>query len=190
MEFQDIISSYLRKDMKELQQFQETLKEIKKECNTNIQRFKRNVENTNQGSTFWNNKVIQVLFGKEYNSFREVFVRVMDYLELQLATEEVQECNYKKCLTALQKQFEKFLTDTSDCENKERAFQEFLQRKNYVVSTQGFRDLIIRYLKGIEKGIDARVSYEEVLRIKESDVNERGKKERHVIELEMLKLEK
>ncbi|GJZ65859.1 hypothetical protein Tco_0622555 [Tanacetum coccineum] len=116
MEFQDIISSSLRKDMKELQQFQETLKEIKKECNTNIQ--------------------------------REVFVRVMDYLELQLATEEVQECNYKKCLTALQKQFEKFLTDTSDCENKERAFQEFLQRKNYVVSTQGFRDLIIRYLKG------------------------------------------
>ncbi|GJR79139.1 hypothetical protein Tco_0149924, partial [Tanacetum coccineum] len=87
----------------------------------------------------------------------EGFVHVMDYLELQLATKEVHECNYKKCLIALQKQFDKLLTDTSDC---------------------------------IEKGIDARVSHEEVLRIKESDVNERGKKERHVVELEMLKLEK
>ncbi|GJZ77227.1 hypothetical protein Tco_0641899 [Tanacetum coccineum] len=97
----------------------------------------------------------------------EGFVRVMDYLELQLATEQVDECNSKKCLTALQKQFEKFLTDTSNCENEERAFQEFLQRKNYVVNTQGFRDLIICYLKGIEKGIDARVSHEEVLQIKD-----------------------
>ncbi|GJV65461.1 hypothetical protein Tco_1476289 [Tanacetum coccineum] len=114
----------------------------------------------------------------------------MDYLELQLATEEVHKCNSKKCLTALQKQFEKFLTDTLDCVNEERAFQEFLQGKNYVVNTQGFRDLIIRYLEGIEKEIDARVSHEEVLQIKERDVNERRKKERHVIELEMLKLEK
>ncbi|GJV58077.1 hypothetical protein Tco_1459082 [Tanacetum coccineum] len=120
----------------------------------------------------------------------EGFVRVMDYLELQLATEQVDECNSKKCLTALQKQFEKFLTNTSDCENEEKAFQEFLQRKNYVVNTQGFRDLIICYLKGIENGIDARVSHEEVLQIKYRVVNERRKKERHMIELEMLKLEK
>ncbi|GJV08817.1 hypothetical protein Tco_1346473 [Tanacetum coccineum] len=113
MEFQDIISSSLRKDMKEL----------------------------------------------------EGFVRVMDYLELQLATEAVHECNSKKCLTALRKQFDKFLTDTSDCKNEERAFQEY------------------------KKGIDVRVSHEEMLWIKEKDVNERRKKETHMIELEILKLE-
>ncbi|GJX41776.1 hypothetical protein Tco_0256766 [Tanacetum coccineum] len=169
MEFQDIISSSLRKDMKELQQFQERLKEIKEECNINIQRLKRNVENINP---------------------KEGFVRVMDYLELQLATEEVYECNSKKCLTALKKQFEKFLADTSDCKNEERAFQEFLQEKNYVVNIQGFKDLIIHYLEGIEKGIDARVSHEEVLRIKERDVKERRKNEERMIEFEIMRLEK
>ncbi|GKA92047.1 hypothetical protein Tco_0813972 [Tanacetum coccineum] len=55
---------------------------------------------------------------------------------------------------------------------------------------QGFKDRIVCYQKGIEKGIDARAPHEEVLRIKERDVNERRKKERHMIELEMLKLEK
>ncbi|GKD16289.1 hypothetical protein Tco_1205447 [Tanacetum coccineum] len=87
MEFQDIISSSLRKDMKEL----------------------------------------------------EGFVRVMDYLELQLATEAVHECNSKKCLTALRKQFDKFLTDTSDCKNEERAFQEFLQEKKLCGKHSGFQ---------------------------------------------------
>ncbi|GJR91058.1 hypothetical protein Tco_0215069 [Tanacetum coccineum] len=134
----------------------------------------------NPESNFWTIRVFQVLFGKEFNSFREGFVRVMDYLELQLATEEVHECNSKKCLTTLKKQFEKFLADTPDCKNKERAFQEFLQEKNYVVNTQGFRDLILRYLEGIEKGIDARVSHEEVLRIKERDVKERRKNKEQI----------
>ncbi|GJX22477.1 hypothetical protein Tco_0226922 [Tanacetum coccineum] len=148
MEFQDIISSSLRKDMKELQQFQERLKEIKEECNTNIQRLKRNFENINPESTFWTIRDFHVLFGKEFNSFREGFVRVIYYLELQLATEEVHECNSKKCVTVLKKQFEKFLDDTSDCKNEERVFQEFLQEKNYVVNTQGFRDMIIHLLEG------------------------------------------
>ncbi|GJV90683.1 hypothetical protein Tco_1538496 [Tanacetum coccineum] len=114
----------------------------------------------------------------------------MDYLESLLATEEVHECNSKKCLTALKKQFEKFLADTLDCKNEERAFQEFLQEKNYVVNTQGFRDLILRYLEGIEKGIDARVSHEEVLRIKERDVKERRKNKERMIEFEIMRLEK
>ncbi|GJR89441.1 RNA polymerase beta subunit [Tanacetum coccineum] len=111
-------------------------------------------------------RVRETLLGKRVDySGREEFVRIMDYLELQLATEEVHECNSNKCLTALRKQFEKFLDDTSD-----------------------YR--IIRLLEGIEKGIDSRVSHEEVLWIKERNVNERRKKERHVIELEMLKPEK
>ncbi|GKD68659.1 hypothetical protein Tco_1322749, partial [Tanacetum coccineum] len=109
---------------------------------------------------------------------------------IQFDKEEVQECNSKKCLTELKKQFEKFLADTSDCKNEERTFQEILNKKHYVLNTQGFKDLIICCLNGIEKRIDARVSHEEVLRIKEIDVNERRKKERHMIELEMLKLEK
>ncbi|GKB58341.1 hypothetical protein Tco_0914527 [Tanacetum coccineum] len=165
MELQDIISSSLRKDMKELQHFQERLKEIKEECNKNIKWIRQAVEKINPESNFWTIRVFHVLFGKEFNSFREGFVRIMDYLELQLATEEVHECNSNKCLTALRKQFEKFLDDTSD-----------------------YR--IIRLLEGIENGIDSRVSHEEVLRIKERNVNERRKKERHVIELEMLKPEK
>ncbi|GJV66964.1 hypothetical protein Tco_1482473 [Tanacetum coccineum] len=115
MELQDIISSSLRKDMKELQQLQERLKEIKEECNKNIQRIQKDVEYINPGSTPWNKKVFQILFGKEFHSFRQGFVRIMDHLEIQLATEE------------------------------------------------GFKDLIIRYLNGIEKGIDARASHEEVL---------------------------
>ncbi|GKC37541.1 hypothetical protein Tco_1049925, partial [Tanacetum coccineum] len=120
----------------------------------------------------------------------EGFVRVMDRLEIQFDKEEVQECNSKKCLTELKKQFEKFLADTSDCKNKERTFQEILNKKHYVLNTQGLKDLIIRCLNGIEKRIDARVSHEEVLRIKEIDVNGKRKKERHMIKLEMLKLEK
>nr|GEW01901.1 hypothetical protein [Tanacetum cinerariifolium] len=185
MKLQDVISSSLRKDMKELKQFQERLKEIKEECNTNIQRFKRNVENINPGSIPWNKKVFHVLFGKEFNNFREGFVRVMDRLEIQLDKEEVHECHSKKCLTELKKQFEKFLADTSNCKNKERTFQKILNKKHYVLNTQGFKDLIIRCLNGIKKGIDARVSHEEVLRVKETDVNKRRKKERHLIEFEM-----
>ncbi|GJZ74572.1 hypothetical protein Tco_0639037, partial [Tanacetum coccineum] len=134
MEFQDIISSSLRKDMKELQSLQEKCKKSKRNAT------------------------------KIFNGLSELegFVRVMDYLELQLATEEVHEKSISRVPT----------------------------RKNYVVNTQGFRDLIIRFLEGIENGIDAKESHEEVLRIKERDVNERRKKERHMIELEMLKLEK
>nr|GEU97096.1 hypothetical protein [Tanacetum cinerariifolium] len=176
--------------MKELQQFQERLKEIKEECNTNIQRLKRNIEDINPESTRWNIKALQVLFRKAFNSFKQEFVRFIDNLELQLDTEEFHECNFKKCLTELKKQFEKFLADASDCKNEERTLQEILNKKHYVFNTQGFKDLIIRYLNGIKKGIDARVTHEEVLRLKERDVNERGKKERHVIELEMLKLGK
>ncbi|GJS98270.1 hypothetical protein Tco_0819440 [Tanacetum coccineum] len=189
MVLKDIISSSLRKDMKELQQLQERLKEIKEECNKNIQGIKRCVETINPGSIPWNKKVFQVLFGKEFNSFRQGFVRIMDHLELRLAIKEVHECNSKKCLTKLKKQFEKFLADTSNCKKEERTFQEIL-KKHCVLDTQGSKDLIIRYLNDIEKGIDARVSHEEVLRIKDRDVNERRKKERHMIELEMLKLEK
>ncbi|GJV46377.1 hypothetical protein Tco_1430913 [Tanacetum coccineum] len=133
--------------MKELQQPQERLKEIKEGCNKNIRWIKKDVDNINPGLTFWNNKVFQVLFRKEFNSFREGFIRIMDHLELQLATEEVHECNSKKCLTELKNQFEKFLADTSDFKNEERIFNEFLQRKNYVVNTQGLKDGIISLLK-------------------------------------------
>ncbi|GJW62659.1 hypothetical protein Tco_0111994 [Tanacetum coccineum] len=110
----------------------------------------------------------------------------MDHLELQLAMEKVHECNSKKCLTELKKQFEKFLANTSDFKNEERIFNEFLQRNNYVVNTQGFKDGIIRYQNGIEKGIDARSTHEEVLRIKERDVKERMKKERHNILINLM----
>ncbi|GJV15458.1 hypothetical protein Tco_1360781 [Tanacetum coccineum] len=162
MKLQDIISSSLRKDMKELQQFQERLKEIKKECNKNIQYLKRTVEKINPKSTFWTIRVFHLLFGKEFNSFREGFVRVMDYLELQLATEEVHEKSISRVST----------------------------RKKLCGEHSGFQGSDYSLLRRYKKGIDARVSHEEVLRIKERDVNERRKKERHVIELEMLKLEK
>ncbi|GJR08925.1 hypothetical protein Tco_0791577, partial [Tanacetum coccineum] len=72
MELQDIISSSLRKDMKELQQFQQRLKEIKEECNKNIQRFKRNIDDINPGTTPWNMKAFQAfssLFGEDVEYF-------------------------------------------------------------------------------------------------------------------------
>ncbi|GJY94813.1 hypothetical protein Tco_0511174 [Tanacetum coccineum] len=191
MELKDIISSSLRKNMKELQQLQERLKEIKKECNKNIQGIKRCVETINPGSTPWNIKDFQVLFGEEFKSFREGFVRDMDQLEIQLDKEEVHECDSKKCLTWLKEQFETFLypevlfNDKLNFENQERIFQNYTG-----YSIQGFKDYIICDLNGIEKGIDARAPHEEVLRIKERDVKERRKKERSVIEFEMMRLEK
>ncbi|GJZ92314.1 hypothetical protein Tco_0664379 [Tanacetum coccineum] len=147
MELQDIISSSLRKDMKELQQLQERLKEIKEECNKNIQRIKT---------------------------------------DIQLDTKEVHECDSKKCLTELKKQFETFLADTSDFKYE----NEFLNKNQFVLNTQGFKDLIIRYLHGIEKRIDVRASYEEVLRIKERDVKERRKNKKCMIEFEIMRLER
>ncbi|GJY94247.1 hypothetical protein Tco_0510608 [Tanacetum coccineum] len=54
----------------------------------------------------------------------------------------------------------------------------------------GFQRYDYSSLRRYKKGINAKVSHEEVLQIKERDVNERRKKERHVIELEILKLEK
>ncbi|GJR96176.1 hypothetical protein Tco_0268350 [Tanacetum coccineum] len=69
--------------------------------------------------------------------------------------------------------------------SKVKRFQKYIG-----YSTQDFKDKIICYLNDIEKGIDARASHKEVLQIKEKDVNERREKERHMIELEMLKLEK
>ncbi|GJZ62808.1 hypothetical protein Tco_0619229 [Tanacetum coccineum] len=160
MELQDIISSSLRKDMKELQSFQERQKEIKEEYNKNIQWIKQ----------------------------ADGFVLIMAQLEIQLDKEEIHECDSKKCLTQLKKKFEKifYLKPKEDFhESDGRAFQSY---SGY--SIQEFKDRIVRYQKGIEKGIDVRAPHEEVLQIKEIDVNERRKKERHMIELEMLKLEK
>ncbi|GJV90679.1 hypothetical protein Tco_1538492 [Tanacetum coccineum] len=90
----------------------------------------------------------------------------MAQLEIQLDKEEIHECDSKNRLTRLKEKFEKF----------------FYRKPN--------EDFLKSDSSGIEKGIDTRVPHEEVLRIKERDVNERRKKERHVIELEMLKLEK
>ncbi|GKC30818.1 hypothetical protein Tco_1038112, partial [Tanacetum coccineum] len=92
----------------------------------------------------------------------EGFVRVVDYHELQLATEEVHELSKRR-----------------------KSISRVPTRKNYVVNTQGFRDLIIHFLEGIEKGIDARLSHEEVLLKKE-----RRKNEERMIEFEIMRLEK
>ncbi|GJY23692.1 hypothetical protein Tco_0397350 [Tanacetum coccineum] len=187
MELQDIISSSLRKDMKELQQFHERQKEIKEECNKNIQWIKQVVEKIKPESIPYR-RSFQAVFGEEFKSFRDEFVRIMAQLEKQLDKEEIHECDYKKCLTQLKKKFEKFFylkpkEDFHECDG--RAFQSY---SGY--SIQEFKDRIVRYQKGIAKGIDVRAPHEEVLQIKERDVNERRKKERHMIELEMLKLEK
>nr|GEX26664.1 hypothetical protein [Tanacetum cinerariifolium] len=119
---------------------------------------------------------------------KDEFARIMAQLEIQLDKEEIHECDFKKCFTQPKKKFEKFLylkpkEDFSECDGN--AFQSY---SGY--SIQEFKDWIVCYLTGIEKGIDTRVPHDEVLRIKERDVNERKKKERHMIELEMLKLEK
>ncbi|GKE15040.1 hypothetical protein Tco_1422617 [Tanacetum coccineum] len=187
MELQDIISSSLRKDMKELQSFQERQKEIKEECNKNIQWIKQVVEKIKPESIPYR-RSFQAVFGEEFKSFRDGFVRIMAQLEKQLDKEEIHVCDSKKCLTQLKKKFEKFFylkpkEDFHECDG--RAFQSY---SGY--SIQEFKDRIVRYQKGIEKGIDVRAPHEEVLQIKEIDVNERRKKERHMIELEMLKLEK
>ncbi|GKF41178.1 hypothetical protein Tco_0124520 [Tanacetum coccineum] len=130
----------------------------------------------------------QAVFGEKFTSFRDKFVRIMTQLEIQLYIEEIHKCDSKKCLTQLKKKFKKFFYSKPKedfCECDGSAFQSYSG-----FSIQEFKDWVVCYLKGIEKGIDTRVPHEEVLRIKEKDVNERRQKERHVIELEMLKLEK
>ncbi|GKA52325.1 hypothetical protein Tco_0745521, partial [Tanacetum coccineum] len=112
----------------------------------------------------------------------------MAQLEIQLDKEEIHECDSKNRLTRLKEKFEKYFyrkpkEDFRECDGS--VFQSYSG-----CSIPKFKDWVVCYLKGIEKGIDARVSHEEVLRIKDKDVNERRKKERYVIELEMLKLEK
>ncbi|GKA48755.1 hypothetical protein Tco_0741713 [Tanacetum coccineum] len=63
--------------------------------------------------------------------------------------------------------------------------------QNYIrYSTHDFKDKIICYLNNIEKGINARSPLEEVLRIKESVVKERRENEKHMIEIEIMRLEK
>ncbi|GJU53383.1 hypothetical protein Tco_1227097 [Tanacetum coccineum] len=112
----------------------------------------------------------------------------MAQLEIQLDKEEINECDSKNRLTRLKEKFEKYFyrkpkEDFRECDGS--VFQSYSG-----CSILEFKDWVVCYLKGIEKGIDERVSHEEVLRIKDKDVNERRKKERYVIELEMLKLEK
>ncbi|GJY37908.1 hypothetical protein Tco_0424272, partial [Tanacetum coccineum] len=48
------------------------------------------------------------VFGEEFNSFRDGFVRIMAQLEIQLDKEDIHECDSKKCLTQLKKKFENF----------------------------------------------------------------------------------
>ncbi|GKB01805.1 zinc finger, CCHC-type containing protein [Tanacetum coccineum] len=68
--------------MKELQQLQERLKEIKEECTKNIQGIKICVEKTNPRSTPWNIKAFQVLFGEEFKSFRFDVIEPNDYVSM------------------------------------------------------------------------------------------------------------
>ncbi|GJW71980.1 hypothetical protein Tco_0128897 [Tanacetum coccineum] len=74
--------------MKELQQLQVRLKEIKEKCNKNIQRIKKAVENINTGDIIWNRRAFQEIFVEEFKSFKEGFVCVMDRLEILLDKEE------------------------------------------------------------------------------------------------------
>ncbi|GJV76497.1 hypothetical protein Tco_1508081 [Tanacetum coccineum] len=129
----------------------------------------------------------EAVFGEEIDSFRDEFVRIMAQLEIQLDKEEIHKCDSKNRLTWLKEKFEKYFyrkpkEDFRECDGS--VFQSYSG-----CSIQEFKAWVVCYLKGIEKGIDTRVPHEEVLQIKEKDVNERRKKERHMIELEMLKLE-
>ncbi|GJV12867.1 hypothetical protein Tco_1354408 [Tanacetum coccineum] len=106
-----------------------------------------------------------VLFGEEYDSFMERFVRVMDPPEIQLDKEEFHECDSKTCLAWLKKLFETSLYQkpayyirVQDFEYISKRFQKYTG-----YSTQDFKDKIICYLNDIEKGIDARALHEESL---------------------------
>ncbi|GJU39493.1 hypothetical protein Tco_1192450 [Tanacetum coccineum] len=174
--------------MKELQQFQERLKEIIEECNKNIKWIKQVVEKINVQESFSYRRSFQAVFGEEIESFRNGFVNIMAQLEIQLDKEEIHECDSKNRLTWLKEKFEKlfYRKPSKDfLEHDDSIFQSYSGYSIWV-----FKDRVVCYLQGIEKGIDTRVPHEEVLRIKVKDVNERRQKERHMIEFEKLKLEK
>ncbi|GJS52383.1 hypothetical protein Tco_0625745 [Tanacetum coccineum] len=101
----------------------------------------------------------------------------MAQLEKQLDKEEIHECDSKKCLTQLKKKFEKFFylkpkEDFRECDGK--SFQSY---SGYTI--QEFKYRIVRYQKGLEKGIDARAPHEENILISlmdsiENAIAERG----------------
>ncbi|GKC89772.1 hypothetical protein Tco_1150421, partial [Tanacetum coccineum] len=166
---------------------------IKEECIENIQGIKTCIEKLNPGG-YWsgNESTFKVLFGEEYDSFRERFVRVMDPLEIQLDKEEFHECDSKTCLAWLKKLFETSLYQKPAYYIRVQDFEYIAKRfqKYTGYSTQDFKDKIICYLNDIEKGIDARALHEESLRIKEKVIKERMESKRRVIEFEMMRLDK
>ncbi|GJR98988.1 hypothetical protein Tco_0271162 [Tanacetum coccineum] len=141
MELQDIISSSLRKDMKELQQFQERLNEIKEECNKNIKWIKQVVEKIKIPESFPYRRSFQALFGEEFTSFRDGFVRIMAQLEIQLDKEDIHECDSKKCVTHLKKKFEMFFYRKYNEDFLESDGSAFQSYNGY--SIQEFKDWIV-----------------------------------------------
>ncbi|GJY71501.1 hypothetical protein Tco_0475204 [Tanacetum coccineum] len=146
MELKDIVSSSLRKDMKELRSLQEKNAKSKEECNENIQGIKTCVERINPRSYYYYEIPFKVLFGEEFNSFRERFVRVMDRLESQLDKEEFHAYDSKTCLEVLKGLFETSLYQKPDMNtyssilNFEREVKEFENYTGY--STQSLKDKI------------------------------------------------
>ncbi|GJS64622.1 hypothetical protein Tco_0679186 [Tanacetum coccineum] len=194
MELQDIISSSLKQDIKEIQKLQERKEEIKEECNEHIQLFKTCVKKRDPKGWYENERVFRAFFGDEFYSFSKMFVYNMDQLEKQLEKEDFHECISKTCLAVLKKQFETFLYRQPPDDSFEystdygRDVSIYLVFREYTHDDVGFvQNIILYYLDGIEERIDARAHHEKELMIKERDAKEGWEHEKRLNEFEMHK---
>nr|GEU55060.1 hypothetical protein [Tanacetum cinerariifolium] len=193
MELQDIISSSLKQDIKELQKLQQRKEEIKEKCNEHIQLFKIYVKK--QDPKGWyevgrNERVFRAFFGEEFDSFSEMFVYNMDQLEKQLEKDNYHECVSKTCLAVLKKQFETFLYHQPPKDSFEyftnygRDVSIYLVFREYTHDDVGFvQNIILYYLDGIKERIDARAHHEKELMIKERDVKQGWEHEKRLLSL-------
>ncbi|GJY57449.1 hypothetical protein Tco_0456564 [Tanacetum coccineum] len=182
MESNNMKSSCLDKDEKEIQRLCEIKKEMQKKFDNIFHNFQICIHVLRPNWFYQSGEyAFQFLFGEKFQSFKDIFDNNIDQLKKQLDKEELHECDSKICLAVLKKQFDTFFDLKSSLFSSYQYKSELARQKEifqeYAHYTyQSLKETILAYLNTIDKMIDERACHEEELRITEKDVKNKQEK--------------